>query len=226
MSGGGTGDGDAPVPRGRHTPADRGVRRSRFHTARGPITLSGLLRLPAVHLRARRGRVPERPWIVPAAIGWLRRRVRRRWRVLELGAGRSTIWFARRAGQVLSLEDNEFWVEWTRRRLGEAGARNVELRQVPIERLLAEIEGLPDDRFDLVVVDFLESPEVDRVGAVRRARTKVRPGGRLLLDDSDRPPYAPVDELLSGWRRRRFVGVKDGWPEVCETTILRRPRAG
>ena len=210
--------------RGRHSAGDRGVRRSGLHTARGPITISGRLRLPTARLRARFNRIPERPWIVPASIGWLRRRIRTRWRVLELGAGRSTLWFARRAGEVVALEDNSFWVSWIEQQMAERGLDNIVLRRVPIERLLAELQALPDESFDLVVVDFLESPEADRVEAVRLARSKLRPGGCLLLDDSDRPPYAEAEELLAGWRRRRFVGVKDGWPEVCETTIYRRPR--
>ena len=54
---------------------------------------------------------------------------------------------------------------------------------------------------------------------------KVRPGGFLLLDDSDRPGYAEAFELLDGWRERRFTGVKDEWPEACETTIFRRSPA-
>ena len=70
------------------------------------------------------------------------------------------------------------------------------------------------------MVDFLESPAADRVEAVRVGRSKVRPGGYLLLDDSDRPAYAGAFELLAGWRRRRFAGVKDGWPQAVETTDL------
>jgi hypothetical protein len=73
-------------------------------------------------------------------------------------------------------------------------------------------------------MDFLESPEVTRIDALRPARELVRPGGLLLLDDSDRPGYAEAYELLAGWRERRFTGVKDEWPEACETAIFRRPR--
>ncbi len=209
--------------RGRHSAVERGVRRSELHTARGRITLSGLIRLPAARRRARRGIVPERPWIVPAAIGWLRRRIRRRWRVLELGGGRSTVWFARRAGDVLAFEDDPVWVGWARERITAQGLSGAEIRELPVERFVPELERLEGDRFDLVVVDFLESAEADRVDAVRAARPKVRPGGYLLLDDADRPVYAGAYELLRGWRERRFVGVKDGWPEVCETAIFRRP---
>jgi predicted O-methyltransferase YrrM len=188
------------------------------------MPLSGWLRYPAAWWRANRGSQPERPWIVPAAIGWLRRRIRSDWSVLELGAGRSTSWFARRAGRVVSLEDNGFWVEQTRERLAELRLENVDLRQLPVEQFAAEVEGLPDSSFDLVVMDFLEAPAVTRIDVLKPAMKKVRPGGLLLLDDSDRPGYAGAFELLADWRFRKFVGVKDGWPEACETGFFRRPK--
>ena len=93
----------------------------------------------------------------------------------------------------------------------------------PVEDFPREVDSLPDDAFDLVVVDFLEAPSVTRIDCLDPAMHKVRPGGYLLLDDSDRPGYAKAFELLAGWPFRRFVGVKDGWPEACETGIFRRP---
>jgi predicted O-methyltransferase YrrM len=188
------------------------------------MTLSGWLHYPAAWWRARRDSTPQRPWIVPAAIGFLRRRIRSSWSVLELGAGRSTPWFARRAGRVISLEDNEFWHDWVVERLALDGLANVDLRLRPVEAFADEIETLPDRAFDLVVMDFLESPDVTRTDVLKSAMERVRPGGYLLLDDSDRPGYAAAFDLLAGWRFRKFVGVKDGWPEVCETGIFRRPK--
>jgi predicted O-methyltransferase YrrM len=184
---------------------------------------SAWLRYPAAWLRARSGRIPERPWIVPAAIGWLRRRIRRDWSVLELGAGRSTVWFARRAGRVISFEDNEFWLQRAAERLCREGLE-VDLRLMPVNALAEAVATLPEAAFDLVVLDFLESPQVTRIDVLRPAREKVRPGGLLLLDDSDRPGYARAYELLAGWREDRFAGVKDEWPQACETAIFRRPR--
>jgi SAM-dependent methyltransferase len=206
-------------------PHDPGTRAGRFHTAREAMPLSGWVRYPAAWLRARTGRIPERPWLVPASIGWLRRRVRSEWSILELGAGRSTAWFARRAARVISLEDDEFWHSATRLRLDQAGL-NADLRLRPVEDFPREIASLPDDAFDLVVVDFLEAPTVTRIDCLDPAMHKVRPGGYLLLDDSDRPGYAKAFELLAGWPFRRFVGVKDGWPEACETGIFRRQPNG
>jgi SAM-dependent methyltransferase len=186
--------------------------------------ISGWARYPAAWWRAKRHITSERPWIVPAAIGWLRRRIRPDWLILELGAGRSTIWFARRAGRVVSFEDNEFWVGHTRDRLQQLELQNVDLRQLPVDRFAAEIAVLPPASFDLVVMDFLESPEVTRIDVLAPAIKRVRPGGLLLLDDSDRPGYAEAFRLLSDWSFRKFVGVKDDWPEACETGIFRRPK--
>lgn len=216
---GGTGPSEPPV-RGPHDP---GTRAGRFHTVRGPMPLSGWLRYPAAWWRGRRGRVPERPWIVPAAIGFLRRRIHADWSILELGAGRSTVWFAQRAGRVTSFEDNDYWADETRGRRDELGLENVELRQLPVEGFAAAVEALPDAGFDLVVVDFLETPTVTRIDVLKPALKKLKFGGLLLLDDSDRPGYADAFELLARWRFRRFVGVKDGWPEACETGIFRKP---
>jgi predicted O-methyltransferase YrrM len=185
--------------------------------------ISGWLRYPAAWLRAKRGTAPERPWIVPAAIGWLRRRIRSDWSILELGSGRSTAWFARRAGSVISLEDIEFWHAQTSERLERAGLSNVDLRLRPVEEFPREVEALPDLGFDLVVMDFLESPEVTRIDCLGPAMKKVRPGGYLLFDDSDRPGYAEAFALLHDWHFRKFTGVKDEWPEACETGIFRRP---
>jgi predicted O-methyltransferase YrrM len=162
--------------------------------------------------------------MVPAAIGWLRRRIRPDWSVLELGAGRSTIWFAGRAGRIVSLEDNAFWAGRTRVRSKQLGLRNVEVRELAVDRFAAEVETLPEASFDLVVMDFLESAEVTRIDVLRPAMKRVAPGGFLLLDDSDRPGYAEAFELLGDWRFKKFVGVKDGWPQACETGVFCRPK--
>ncbi len=214
-------EGLVSVGRGPHDP---GTRAGRFHTARGPMPLSGWLHYPAAWQLARRSVTPERPWIVPAAIGWLRRRIRPEWTILELGAGRSTPWFASRAAAMVSLEDNPYWHQHTSERLRELEL-GVDLRLTAVEDFRRVVAELDDGSFDLVVVDFLEAPEVTRIDALHPAREKVRPGGHLLLDDSDRPGYAEAYELLAGWRRRRFTGIKDGWPEACETTIFSCPRA-
>lgn len=145
--------------------------------------------------------------------------------MLELGSGRSTLWYAKRSASVTSFEDDPHWAQRARQMLLEAGIDHAEVREMPVEAFRDAVAAFPEECFDLVVVDFLESPDAERPGLVKAARSKVRIGGYMLLDDSDRPAYAPAYEHLTGWREHRFTGVKDGWPTVSETAIFRRPRA-
>jgi protein-L-isoaspartate O-methyltransferase len=91
--------------------------------------------------------------------------------VLELGAGRSTPWLARRAGSVLSLEDNPYWHDHAAERLREAQLARVALvERVPalgIEERVRQVH--PDGvvvvglRRDVDVVVMVEEVELDVV---------------------------------------------------------------
>jgi hypothetical protein len=58
------------------------------------------------------------------------------------------------------------------------------------------------------------------------AAPKVRPGGLLALDDSDRAAYGDADSILEGWRVHRIVGVKPFPLSATETAIYERPLSG
>jgi len=53
----------------------------------------------------------ELPWFSYAAIDFLAERLSPDMQVCEYGSGGSTLFFARRARQVLSIEDNQKWFE-------------------------------------------------------------------------------------------------------------------
>ena len=91
---------------------------------------------------------------------------------------------------MVAYEDNPWWLGRAREMVADAGLDNVEIRERPITAYADELAALPDESLDLLVIDFLESPEAERIDAVRAGMPKVRPGGLLLLDDSDRPSYA------------------------------------
>ena len=146
------------------------------------------------------------------------------WRVLELGSGRSTVWLARRSESVLAFEDNEHWLERARGLL--ADARHRQRRPARAFRSRASSPSSRRSRTRASTWSWSTSSSRPRPTASRpsaRARSKVRPGGYLLLDDSDRPAYAEAYELLAGWRERRFAGVKDGWPQAVRDDDLPAP---
>ena len=51
---------------------------------------------------------------------------------------------------------------------------------------------------------------------------KVKPGGLLLLDDTERERYRPAVEML-GWERHVFTGLKATNIAPSQTSVWRRP---
>lgn len=165
--------------------------RSRLHTEKGQlIDPGGLAYLPAAAatcaLRVATGYRPTVPWLGYRAIRRLRRLIRPDWAVVEFGSGMSTLWFAGRAGRVVSVEDNADWHAKVRGQIGRRGLTNVDYRHRP----LADYPGvadLPDGAFDFALVDGSRRPEC----AAESVRL-VKPGGYIYLDNSDKFAAAPA----------------------------------
>jgi hypothetical protein len=87
------------------------------------------------------------------------------------------------------------------------------------EDFATTITAFPDESFDLVLVDGRD----ERVGCIESAAPKLRHGGLLVLDESDRPAYRCVDRVLGDWPRRAFIGLKPCPLAASETAIYRRP---
>jgi hypothetical protein len=133
-----------------------------------------LFSLDSGHARsALRGRAVDRegaplPWYTYPAVDLLRAKDLSDCRVLEFGAGNSTIWWAARAREVVALEDDPTWCA----ELAPLLPANVSLRQVG-RSPAAMADALRDEaRFDIAVVDGL-----DRLRAARLALELVAEGG-------------------------------------------------
>jgi hypothetical protein len=84
----------------------------------------------------------------------------------------------------------------------------------------SSIDSFPDSFFDLVAVDGRARPS-----CIYHARRKVKIGGYLMLDNSERAHYQRAKELLSDWEKHEFYGP--GPYNYCfsETTIWKRSRS-
>ena len=169
------------------------------------------------------------PWWPYDAVAWMAAAIPCRTRVFEYGGGGSTLWLADRGAVVTVAEHDGPW----HRQLADSLPCSVSLLFLPPETTgtvtsvaapgffdayTAAIDSEPDGSLDLVIVDGRA-----RVECARRAMPKVRPGGLLLLDDTDRARYRPAVDRLSGWERHVFTGLKPGqrWP--AQTSVWRRP---
>lgn len=156
------------------------------------------------------------PWWNVAATreaeAWLRARPGAR--VFEYGAGASTVWLARRAGEVISVEHHADW----RRRLEPVVApfanSQVWQRDLAGDAYIGAIDeagGL----FDMIVVDGRRRTE-----CLARAVPHLKPGGLILFDDSGRRRYRHAIETC-GLPEQRHFGRSYCVPYPDYTSLLR-----
>jgi hypothetical protein len=128
------------------------------------------------------------------------------------------------------VEAVEHDAEWYRRLL-ESGVTDIRL--VPpastgsirsnkstgyFDQYVSTILEYPDLTFDLVIVDGR-----CRVASIVNAAKKVRRGGWIYLDDSDRGEYSSVRDVLPGWTERAFTDLKAGGGPPVRGSFFLKP---
>lgn len=148
------------------------------------------------------------PWITVGAMAFLTKYVRDhpQMKVLEFGAGGSTLWLAKHSRQIVSVEHVPEWAVKVKERVAEmAGDGILDMRCLP-RPYDSVCDGFRADHFDLVFVDGR-----DRVRCVAASIRCLKPGGVLMLDNSDRLRYAPVRQRLADWSRTDAVQEDAPW---------------
>lgn len=154
------------------------------------------------------------PWVSFAAIDFLAAFVQPSMRVFEYGSGGSTVFFARRATEVVSTEDHPGWRDRVQARLDADGLRNVTLQYRPFDFVRAEgfagsgyLHSIPEGRFDVIMVDGTEYDVPVRPDCFFHAEDFVAPGGVIVVDDAWRYPH-----LRDGARARSFTEFRSAGP--------------
>lgn len=220
----------------------RGVLRLARGFVREPREAASIPRWLMSLTRSRSPLSMEIPWLPFAVTAYLDDNLDRRSRVFEYGGGGSTLWLARRVQSVTTVEHDPRWHGVLSAELRRQGLENctVLLREaVPAEPASAgaeitfgsavssgsfeeyarTIDRLPDGSLDLVLVDGRS-----RAACVLCAKAKLREGGLLVLDDSNRARYRSCMQALAGWRRRDFYGLKPSFLYPGTTTVWVAPR--
>ena len=140
------------------------------------------------------------PWYSYPAIDVLRDWNVEGLKVLEWGAGQSTLWWASRGAQVLSLEANRTWFQKVSRRVPP----NADVRLISSVAEGAAI-GSEHGPFDIIVVD---GEPYDRVEAARISIDLLQPDGTLIVDNTNHPLKYASDPMLreAGFLRIDYYG--------------------
>jgi hypothetical protein len=183
-----------------------------------------------------------RPWITFEATRILEARLSPRARVFEYGSGGSTLFFGRRVADVVSVEHDRGWLEATRSAVaGLAGVELILAEPRPPENdaeaaytssdpafagqtfvdYVTAVDRYANHHFDVLLVDGRA-----RVHAFFRAEAKVRVGGLVILDDSERPTCRGALDAAAaaGWLEQGRFGPKPFGQKFGRTTVWTKTR--
>jgi hypothetical protein len=165
---------------------------------------------------------PDWPWLTPQAVGWLERWLAPMHCAFEWGAGRSTLWIARRLRSIISVEHDPAWYARVESLARCQRLDNVHLKFRP--HVQAPPDGITyskaileaDQEFDLVLVDGLYRDQC-ALAALQRLKpqgvlvldnanwylpsTSRAPNSRSLADGPASRHWARFEHEVSGWER-------------------------
>jgi len=163
-------------------------------------------------------RYPDAPWLTRQANELLASLILPTDAGLEFGSGRSTLWLARRARRLTSVEHDKTWHAAVSRQLAENDIANVEylFRAQDADEASAErsayvrvAETLPHESIDFVLVDGIY-----RVDCANAVLDRLAPGGLLILDDAQR--YLPSKSVSPQARRHDDGPASHKWSAFLE----------
>jgi hypothetical protein len=174
----------------------------------------------------------EAPWIPFAARDFLEKIVLPTMKVCEYGSGGSTLFFADRVRELVSIEHDELWAGKVSAAMESRRSCQWKLQLRPphpeasavlqdpakpegyvstdpqyagksFHAYATAIDTFPDGHFDIVLIDGRARPSCSK-----HALPKVRAGGYLVLDNAERDIYRACHEMPAalGWKAREFFG--------------------
>lgn len=161
------------------------------------------------------------PWMNYPLLAFLKERIKKEHKVLEYGSGASTLFFAKEADSVVSIEYDEKWYLKVQNSLKETGYENVDLHFAPIEKGYTTLQNFTRENevFEIVVIDGRK-----RVETAKKSLKVLAKDGVIILDDSERIRYKEIFDFyqVQGFSRLTFEGIKPGGFENSKSTIFYR----
>jgi hypothetical protein len=161
------------------------------------------------------------PWYTYPSIDFLEGRTYTDKIVLEFGGGQSTLWWAARAKNVVTLEENRDWFE----QLKKLVPSNVDLTHVAYDsdqhaaQASAVLARQPHGRYDVIVIDGLI-----RTVLVPLALSRLADGGMIICDNAE--GYGFYEAFRNcGLDRVDFYGHAPGVLLPHATSIFFKPGA-
>ncbi len=188
------------------------------------------------------------PWLAFGAIDFLERFLRRDMLVYEYGSGGSTLYFASRVKKIFSAEHDPAWYGNVMDALRDSDLTNhsvslfeispdypaesgdpadpdgyvsidIDYQGMSFYEYASSIDKFSDDHFDLILIDGRSRPS-----CFKHAEMKLKSGGLLVLDNSERLYYNHIHRTLTerNWTKYVFHGLVPYSYSFSETCIWRK----
>lgn len=136
------------------------------------------------------------PWLTEGAIDFLTNFLEKNpdAKILEFGAGASTIWFTQKSISLISIEHDPTYYDLVSQAIKDINGSNSTVLQLVPRPYYTICDAYPDNSFDLVLIDGR-----DRSKCLLQAKRLVKPGGVIMLDNAERSWYQRAMSTLTRW---------------------------
>jgi len=182
----------------------------------------------------------ELPWVTYGAIDWFSLHLNKGMVLFEWGSGGSTAFFSRHVEKVFTVEHNPIWYQEVVSTITKNVYDNVKIDLVTpekadrfdnwylstdsqykgfsFEKYARTIDLYPNHFFDVVFIDGRARP-----GCIRQSLLKIKSGGYLILDNSERKEYSLGLNLVPRTKDVKIFGPGPYNGIPWETRIMRFP---
>jgi len=158
------------------------------------------------------------PWVTYSFIDFIKERITSKHRIFEYGSGNSTLFYARIAGFVCSVEHDKLWFQ----KNANINLPNVRMIQCDLAEGGSYSRSAIDSglKYHVVIVDGR-----DRVNCCKHSLDAITEDGVIVLDDSEREKYAEAVSFLKkeGFKHIPFTGMAPGAIISKCTSIFYKP---
>lgn len=161
------------------------------------------------------------PWMSYPAIEFLKNNLTKDHEIFEYGCGASTLFFAKRVKKVFGVETNSRWRDVILSLSKDDS--NIEINLMPDGLENPAYENFAKNsgrKFDFIIIDSLK-----RFESAKNSITALKPGGTIILDDSERPNYKKIFDFFAqnNFTKTDFPGIAPGQLRIKNTTFFKAP---
>ena len=157
------------------------------------------------------------PWLTYSAIHFIEQKLQSNFKIFEFGSGNSTLWFAKRVQEIISIEHEADYYNLIKDKL-------LKLPNVVYKHLKLGVPYTSEilkyqEYFDIVIIDGR-----DRIACAKNSLQALKSNGIIIWDNSDRERYQEGYDYLinNGFKRIDFRGAAPISHGELQTSVFYR----